>query len=190
MHRLPILIILALSPLANAETRFTVIDSSPTSWVARGYHNYTVSPAINWNFQVNNGGNALAFNLTGTPPGGTTVDNWFMTFGAPGNAVITPGVYANFQRWPFNDATHPGLSFGSTGRLDNAASGTFEVLEVTYGPGNQVLTFAANFTHYGEANTNNWAICELRYNSTVPAPGVCTIAAALAPLTLRRRRAK
>jgi hypothetical protein len=190
MHRPILLALLALTAHAGAETRFTVVDSSPTSWVARGYHNYTVSPAVNWNFQVTSGGanHTIGFNITGTPLPGTDVDNWFLTFAAAGNVLITPGVYANFQRWPFNDATQPGLEFGSTGRLDNMASGTFEVQEATYNGSGQLLTFAANFTHYGETNVNNYAICELRYNS-VPAPGLGAVAlGAMAPVATRRRR--
>src|SRR5437763_7549362 len=33
---------------ALAETRFTIVDSSPSSWVARGYDNYTITPADGW----------------------------------------------------------------------------------------------------------------------------------------------
>ena len=35
---------------AGSVTRFTVVDSSPTSWVARGYHDYTVTPDLGWTF--------------------------------------------------------------------------------------------------------------------------------------------
>jgi hypothetical protein len=79
---------------AQPETRFTIVDSSPTSWVARGYDNYTVSPATGWTFTPSrNFDNGVGFNITGTPPAGTAVDRWFLNFAAPFNALITPGHY-------------------------------------------------------------------------------------------------
>jgi hypothetical protein len=173
---------------AQAETRFTIVDSSPSSWVARGYDNYTVTPATPWTFTpTRNFDNGVSFNISGTPLPGTAVDYWRVEMAAPGNALLVPGVYANFQRFPFQDAERPGLAFASTGRLDNMAAGTFQVLEATYGPGGEVLTFAVNFTHYGETNVNNYAIVELRYNS-VPAPASLFAVAAVAVVTGRRRR--
>jgi hypothetical protein len=161
--------------VAGPITRFTVVDSSSTSWVARGYQNYTVTPADGWTFTPSrNFDNGIGFSITGTPLTGTTVDEWFLDFAAPFDAELGVGVYNDFQRFPFQDADRPGLEFGSTGRLDNMASGVFEILGVTYGSGGEVLSFAANFTHYGEANTSNYAVVELRYNfeevESVPEP--------------------
>jgi len=173
---------------ATAQTRFTVVDSSATSWVARGFSDYTVSPDLGWTFTTSrNFDNGIGFNITGPPLPGTTVSSWRLDFAAPFDALITPGLYEDFQRFPFQDADRPGLSFGSTGRLDNRASGFFEVYEATYDGDGDVLTFAADFTHFGEENPNNWAIVEIRYNTNVPAPGVL-VPLALAPLATRRRR--
>jgi hypothetical protein len=182
---------------ANGEsvTRFTVVDSSPTSWVARGYRDYTVSPELGWTFVPSrNFDNGIGFNISGTPLPGTTVDNWFLNFAAPHRMELAPGHYSDFQRWPFQDADRPGLEFGSTGRLDNRASGFFDILEVTYDSKGTVLTFAADFTHYGEENTNNYAVVELRFNaSTVPEPSTLTLSVlgliGIASLARFRRRA-
>src|SRR5437016_1474994 len=187
-HVLALLALLVLAAAARAETRFTVLNSSTSSWVARGYHDYTVSPAQSWLFTPTHSGNTVHFEITGAPLAGTDVDRWFLTFAAPGNAPLAPGVYANFQRWPFNDAGHPGLEFGSTGRLDNQAAGSFEILDVTFGPAGEVNSFAANFTHYGEANPTNWAMCELRYNSSVPGPGAAAVVGVGLIACARRRR--
>lgn len=174
-----------------AETRFTIVDSSPTSWVARGYDNYTVTPAQGWSFTTSrNFDNGIDFRVEGPPLPGTNVDYWRMQFAAPFNATIMPGHYANFQRFPFQAANRPGLAFASTGHLDNRASGFFDVLEVTYGPGGQVTSFAANFTHYGEEISTRYAIVEFRYNSLIPEPTSSTLMALgiLASIVCRRSR--
>jgi hypothetical protein len=94
-----------------------------------------------------------------------------MDFAAPFDNELVPGFYNDFQRWPFQDADRPGLAFGSTGRLDNRASGFFEVFEVSYSGVGEVLSFSADFTHYGETLTERYAIAELRYNATaIPEP--------------------
>ena len=174
-----------------AETRFTVVDSSSSSWVARGYKNYTVSIVTGWTFSPSrNFDNGVGFNLSGPALPGTAVTNWFLNFSAPGDALITPGSYPNFQRWPFQASDRPGLEFGSTGRLDNQAAGFFNVYEATYGAGGEVLSFAADFTHYGETNPANWANVQIRYNATVPEPATAAIVmfACVGAATIRRRR--
>jgi hypothetical protein len=162
---------LTVSTTSSAETRFTIIDSSPTSWVARGYDNYTVSPANGWTSTPSrNFDQGIGLLIQGPIVPGTAVDYWRLNFAAPNDAVLTPGAYPNFERWPFQASDRPGLEFASTGRLDNRASGFFQVLEASYGPAGTVLSFAANFTQYGETNANNYAIVEVRYNATVPEP--------------------
>ena len=154
---------------ATTETRLTIVTSSPTSWVARGFEDYTVSPDIGWTFiPSRNYRDGVSFHIRGPALPGTTVDHWFLDFAAPFRAEITPGFYPDFQRFPFQDPDRPGLAFGSTGRLDNRASGFFEVFEATYDPSGDVLSFSADFTHFGETNPNNFAIVELRYN-VIPA---------------------
>jgi hypothetical protein len=117
------------------------------------------------------------------------VDYWRLNFSAPFDALITPGSYPNFQRWPFQAADRPGMEFASTGRLDNQAGGFFNGYEATYGPSGEVLSFAADFTHYGETTQANYAIAQIRYNATVPEPvGAAVIAACGALLMFRRSR--
>lgn len=153
-------------------TSFTILESSSSSWVARGLSDYTVTEELGWSFNVfRNFDNGINFNIRGPALTGTSVDLWFIEFSAPFYNALVPGFYYDFQRWPFQDYDRPGLSFGSTGRLDNSASGFFEILDVAYDPSGDVISFAANFTHYGETLTDRYAIAELRYNYTsVPEP--------------------
>ena len=185
-----VVLLLAVAPDASAaETRFTIIDSSPTSWVARGYDNYTASPANGWSFSVSrNFDNGVNINLSGPALPGTSVTSWGLEFAAPFDATLVPGSYPNFQRFPFQNSDRPGLAFSSTGRLDNQAAGHFEVLEATYGPTGQVLSFAANFTHYGETILDRYAVGEIRYNATVPEPAALPLIGAGVVALLRRRR--
>lgn len=115
--------------------------------------------------------NGIGFSITGPALPGTSINQWFLNFAGPFDAELARGLYSDFQRFPFQEAGRPGLEFGSTGRLDNRASGFFDILEVTYDTLGDVLTFAADFTHYGEENINNYANVELRFNaSLVPEP--------------------
>ena len=117
------------------------------------------------------------------------MDEWFLTFAAPSGQQLVPGHYANVQRYPFQANDRPGLEFGSTGRLDNQAGGFFDVLEATYGPNNQLLSFSANFTHYGETNPSNYATAEIRYDAGLPEPtAAALVGCGLAAGLLRRRR--
>ncbi len=180
----------ATDALAGNETRFTVVDSSPTSWVARGYSDYTVSADNGWSVEVErNFDNGISLDFDGPPLPGTPVDYWDVEFAAPFNQVITPGLYENFQRFPFQDDDRPGLGFHSTGRGDNMASGFFEVFEATYGPGGEVLSFSADFTHYGEQNPDNWAIVEVRYNVPEPTSAmIMLVGASVCGLARRKNR--
>lgn len=176
------------SVFAAGETYFRIVDSSPSSWVARGYSDYMVGPDDGWTVSVDrNFDNGVSLRFDGNPPQGTTVDYWDIDFAAPFDAEIAPGLYPNFQRFPFQDANRPGLSFFSTGRGDNRASGFYEVFEATYAPNGDVLTFSADFTHYGEENQNNWAMVQIRYN-IVPEPATgLLLLAGWSAIGLKRR---
>lgn len=175
---------------ATSETRLTVVTSSPTSWVARGYEGYTVAPELGWTFTpTRTFGNAIQFSIRGAALPGTDVSEWFLTFSAPYQAELEPGFYPDVERWPFQDLDRPGLEFGSSGRLDSRAGGFFEVFAATYGQAGEVLAFAADFTHYGETHPENFAVVQLRYNA-VPEPSTgLLVGLGVVRLALGRRRA-
>ena len=75
---------------------------------------------------------------------------WYLDFGAPDDDLLTPGVYANAVRHPFQPAGVPGLSVSGDGRGCNTLTGSFQVLEVTYGAGDVIEAFRATFEQYCE----------------------------------------
>jgi hypothetical protein len=96
---------------------------------------------------------------------------WTLAFSAPGDAPLMPGTYENATRWPFQSPTAPGLSVSGSGRGCNTVAGRFEVLEAVYGPGGQVLRFAADFEQHCEGMVPA-LFGGVRYHSTIPAPPV------------------
>src|ERR671931_2137752 len=70
-------------------------------------------------------------------------DFWLLQFTTPAGAPLSPGVYANAQR--FADDTHPGLDVSGMGRGCNETSGSFTVLDVSYGPYGYLQSLHATF---------------------------------------------
>lgn len=75
---------------------------------------------------------------------------WYLDFAAPNDALLTPGTYELATRFPFHATSDPGLSVSGTGRGCNMLTGRFTVLEVVYGAGSAVTSFAANFEQHCE----------------------------------------
>ncbi len=71
---------------------------------------------------------------------------WNLYFAAPNNALLTPGLYPYAQRFSFGDRTAPGLDVSGEGRGCNTICGSFRVYEITYGPGDTIESFWADFT--------------------------------------------
>ncbi|MCI0379173.1 MAG: Ig-like domain-containing protein [Gemmataceae bacterium] len=77
------------------------------------------------------------------PPG--VVERWTLNFAAPGSVPLTPGVYLNATRFPFQADTEPGLDVSGYSRGLNRLRGQFTIYDVAYGPGSTVTRFAASF---------------------------------------------
>ena len=96
---------------------------------------------------------------------------WTLAFSAPGDALLVPGPYENATRWPFQSPTAPGLSVSGSGRGCNTVAGRFDVLEAVYGPGGQLLRFAADFEQHCEGMVPA-LFGGVRYRSSIPAPAL------------------
>jgi hypothetical protein len=91
---------------------------------------------------------------------------WYLDFAAPNNQPLSVGTYTGAVRFPFQASNQPGLSVYGDGRGCNTLTGTFQVLEVTYGVANDIVAFDATFEQHCEGATQALR-GEIRYNANV-----------------------
>ncbi|MET8080649.1 hypothetical protein [Streptomyces sp. NPDC005303] len=84
---------------------------------------------------------------------GANGDWWTLDLAAPAGRTLTPGTYTGATRYPFNDATEPGLSLSGNGRGCNELTGTFTVSAVEFGPQGYVKKLDATFEQHCEGFT-------------------------------------
>jgi hypothetical protein len=80
---------------------------------------------------------------------GANGDGWSLDFDAPLSQPLVPGTYPDATRYPFNGAG-PGLSLSGNGRGCNTLTGTFTVLDASFGPNGYVEAFHATFEQHCE----------------------------------------
>ncbi len=94
-------------------------------------------------------------------------DTWWDTdFAAPGGAILTPGVYENATRLPFQAPSVPGLDVSGDGRGCNTLAGRFVVLDATYDASGNPLSFAAEFEQHCEGSQAPALNGAIWFNST------------------------
>jgi hypothetical protein len=161
----------AASPAAAQVTSLTM-QSEVGDWVGAG-QTYSFTPADGsfTAFRNFDGGVSLSYS-------GWDWSWWYLDFAAAGGAPLAPGLYADAVRYPFQDPSQPGLSVYGDGRGCNTLAGTFEVKEVAYGVGDEILAFRATFEQHCEGQPAALT-GEVRYNATVPlalwAPATVTV---------------
>src|SRR3989442_14696063 len=74
--------------------------------------------------------------------------NFSLDFAAPLDQPLTVGSYLGAERTAFRSPGKPGLSISGDGIGCNTISGSFEVKQVAYGNGNQLLKFWASFEQH------------------------------------------
>lgn len=93
---------------------------------------------------------------------------WSVDLAAAGGAELAAGAYEGATRFPFQDASEPGLSVYGEGRGCNTLTGRFDVLEAVYdGQTGEVLHFAADFEQHCEG-MEPALLGAVRYDSDVP----------------------
>lgn len=90
---------------------------------------------------------------------------WYLDFAGANSQPLTVGTYTGALRFPFQGSA-PGLNVDGDGRGCNTLTGTFTVLEVSYGTGNTIQSFDATFEQHCEGATPA-LYGEIRYNATV-----------------------
>ncbi|MFI8232444.1 hypothetical protein ACIGDI_26750 [Streptomyces sp. NPDC085900] len=84
---------------------------------------------------------------------GANGDWWTLNLAAPTGKALTPGTYTGATRYPFNEATEPGLSLSGNGRGCNQLTGTFTISAVEFGPQGYVKKLDASFEQHCEGST-------------------------------------
>jgi hypothetical protein len=166
----------ALNAHANLANNATVfLSGQPGSWVSGGIGGSTAT----WIHGIDG-----IFSGTTNYSQGISItyqsnDYWNFDFAAPSYDPITNtntgqplkvNFYDGATRWPFNSPTKPGLSISGAGRGDNQLSGWFNVLDVQYGTGGSITSFAVDFRQYDENLTQSGPSLygSLRLNSSIP----------------------
>ncbi|MGZ4896944.1 MAG: hypothetical protein ACXVJ0_10770 [Candidatus Angelobacter sp.] len=97
------------------------------------------------------------FNVNGTSGSGVVSvsffggnEFWFLDFAAISGQPLTVGTYSGAARYPFQDPSQPGLSVFGDGRGCNTLTGSFTVLEISYGPDSNIASFDATLEQHCE----------------------------------------
>ena len=103
---------------------------------------------------------------------------WYLDFAAPNDAPLTVGSYSGATRFSFQSPGEPGLDIHGDGRGCNTLTGSFEVKEITYGTGDDIVAFWATF----EQHCEGWSSAlrgDIRFNAD--APPITTISSSSNP---------
>ena len=158
---------------AQAQVTSLTMNSDSGDYIGQGQF-YFFTPA-DGNFTASQNydqGVSLSF---GTP---NFSEWWNLDFAAPNNQLLTVGTYSGAARFPFQASNQPGLSVDGDGRGCNTLTGSFTVLEVSYGSGTAINSFDAIFEQHCEGETPALR-GEIRYNAhpvvNVTAPSRVTV---------------
>lgn len=142
-------VLLALASVAPARAgTFLFLRGEPGDYVVGGTP-YRFTPADGPFTATRNfhGGVSVSFNVSDFS------HFWYLDFAAPGGVPLTPGAYEGATRFPFQGPGEAGLSLAGDGRGCNMLTGRFVVLEVVYGVGDEILSFAADFEQHCEGGS-------------------------------------
>jgi hypothetical protein len=121
-----------------------VLESEPGDWIGGGATR--AFGAADGTFTVQpNFANGVSVSFDGG-------EWWSLDFSAPDSATLIPGPYEAATRFPFHSPRGAGLDVSGEGRGCNELSGRFDVLEAVFGPGGEVLSFAADFEQHCEGD--------------------------------------
>ena len=154
--------LLLAAPTAQAGSTSLSMRSEPGDFVGAGQeYLYTLADGT---FSIHkNAGNGVSITFN-TP---NFSDFWHLDFAASQGQLLTVGPYTGATRFPFQEPEVPGLSVFGNGRGCNMLTGSFEILEVSYGAGDEILAFRARFEQHCEGQAPALR-GEIRFNATVP----------------------
>jgi len=131
---------------ASLEATFVLFDSEEGDYIGQGlrqlFTNATHRIWLERNFhdgvEVHADSEEASYTLDFAAPEG------------PDESILHAGSYDGATRFPFQAPDEPGLSVSGDGRGCNQLTGRFDVLEVEYGPNDEVHVFSADFEQHCE----------------------------------------
>jgi hypothetical protein len=149
MKRIRILLIVfgfsLLGAKAHAQVTSLTLNSDPGDFVGQGQFLFFTPADGSFSAHQNfDQGASFTFN---TP---SFNQFWSLDFAAPNNQLLTVGTYTGATRFPFQASTVPGLDVTGDGRGCNTSTGSFQVLEASYGAGSTINSFDAIFEQHCE----------------------------------------
>ncbi|MBM5817355.1 MAG: hypothetical protein FJ083_12460 [Cyanobacteria bacterium K_Offshore_surface_m2_239] len=157
------------STSARAVSAFSLL-SSPQSWIGGG-EPVLVTDADGFSFSgVVDSGCVATFSINDFDGrSGRPVSSWWvLELATPGERPLTPGLYQEAKKYPFQGLAFPGLNVEGIGRGNSAVTGSFEVFELVAQPDGTILSFAADFLQFDEGIPDWWNRGSLRFNSARP----------------------
>src|SRR5215831_5127015 len=171
---LSLVLITLLFAMATAQAQVTSISlvSDPGDYIGGGQTTF-LTPADGSFNASKNFDNGVTIDFFGQP--GVF---WLIDFAAPNSQPLTVGSYTGATRFPFQAPSQPGLDVAGDGRGCNMLTGSFVVLEVSYGAGSTINSFDATFEQHCEGATPALR-GEIRFNAnptvSVTAPSHLTV---------------
>ena len=126
-----------------------VLASDAGDYIGQG-QNYYYSP-LNATISFSTGTqNSIEISVDGdSDPLSAGTENWIWTM-LKGGPALTPSVYNNATRFPFNENNTNGFSFGGSGRGCNQLTAKFTIYEVKYNSSGTLEKLVADFEQHCE----------------------------------------
>ena len=148
MRRIATLVILLglsiFGPRAHAQVTSLTLNSDPGDFIGGGQFTF-LTPSDGTFSAQQNFDQGVSVSFFGQPG-----IFWFLDFAAPNNQFLTVGTYTGATRFPFQSPSQPGLDVAGDGRGCNTLTGSFQVLEVSYGASTTINSFDATFEQHCE----------------------------------------
>jgi hypothetical protein len=140
--------LLVLATTVHAQVTSLSLNSDSGDFIGLGQSIF-LTPA-DGGFSANqNFDNGVSIDFFGNQLG----EFWFLDFAAPNGQPLTVGTYSGAMRFPFQNLGQPGLDVSGDGRGCNTLTGSFVVLEISFGANNTVNSFDAMFEQHCEGAT-------------------------------------
>jgi len=142
-----LLVVSAFAASAQAQVTSLSLTGDPGDFISGGQSKF-LTPA-DGTFFVNGASGSSVVSMTFF--GGN--EFWSADFAAPSGQPLTVGSYTGAARFPFQSPSQPGLDISGDGRGCNTLTGSFSVLEISYGSDGNIASFDATFEQHCEGAT-------------------------------------